>query len=88
MFRDFPREFFREFIEHFFPRRTARLDCERVAFLGREDFTDAPEGDKRTADLAAAVFTRGGEQKKRARHVEIEGGRGCGFAARRGEYRL
>ena len=86
LFKDFLREFFREFLELFFPHIAARLDFERVTFLDKETFTDAPEGDKRTADLAAEVYTQDGEPETIVLHTEIEGEWGSAFAARMDEY--
>ncbi len=42
LFKDFLREFFREFLELFYPPIAARLDFARVTLLDKEFFTDLP----------------------------------------------
>ncbi len=85
LFKDFLREFFREFLELFYPPIAARLDFARVTLLDKEFFTDLPQGDKRTADLVAEAFTLDGQPETILLRVEIEGEWGSDFSARMDE---
>lgn len=74
-FKHLLREFFREFMELFFPDRAVRLDFSAVEWLDKELFTDPPQGEKKVLDLVAKVPTRppgdAGEQIILI-HVEVE----------------
>ena len=61
LFKELIQEFFREFMELFYPDIAARLDFGTVSFLDKERFTDLPEGVRREADLVAQVQTKTGE---------------------------
>ena len=54
-FKTMIREFFREFMELFFPAYAALLEFDLVIWLDKELFVDPPRGDKRYLDLVARV---------------------------------
>src|SRR5713101_3453276 len=74
-FKHLLREFFREFMELFFPAQAARLDFTAVEWLDKELFTDPPQGEKKVLDLVAKVPAKPpgdvGEQIILI-HVEVE----------------
>ncbi len=86
LFKDFLREFFREFMELFYPHIAARLDFSRTTLYDKELFTDLPQGRQREADVVAEVYTLDGEPETILLHVEIEGEWGRDFSARMDEY--
>ena len=86
LFKELLPEFFREFMELFFPRVAARLDFTRVTFLDKELFTDLIEGDQREADLIAQVYTLDGQPEIVLLHVEVERQRRLTFPARMHDY--
>ncbi len=87
LYKELLQEFFREFLELFYPAVAARLDFDRVTFLDKELFTDLPEGSRREADLVARVHRRdGGEPEIVLIHVEIQTQRRGAFAQRMFEY--
>jgi hypothetical protein len=86
LFKDLLREFFREFLELFYPDVAAHLDFTRVTFLDKETFTDLPEGSQRTADLVARVYSVEGEPELILVHVEVESQRRGEFPYRMWEY--
>lgn len=86
LFKEMLQEFFREFLELFYPDVAVRLDFEQVTFLDKETFTDLPEGRLREVDLAAQVFTRDGQPEIVLIHVEVQAQRRSDFPYRMWEY--
>ena len=82
LFKELLREFFREFLELFWPDAAARLSFEKLKFLSSELFTDFPEGSLREADIVAQVETVGGEPELLLIHVEVQAERESDFGAR------
>ena len=72
LFKELLREFFREFIELFYPQVAERLDFDRVEFLDKEAFTDLPKGRRREADLLVRVYTRDGAPEIIIIHIEVQ----------------
>jgi hypothetical protein len=86
LFKDLLRNFFREFMETFFPDVAARLDFNRITFLDKEVFTDLPEGEQRDADLVAQAYTLDGELEFVLIHIEVQAWRRGTFPARMHAY--
>jgi predicted transposase/invertase (TIGR01784 family) len=86
LFKELLREFFREFLEMFYPDVAARLDFTRVTFLDKEVFTDFPEGSRRELDLVARVYTLNGELEVILIHIEVQAQRESDFASRMFDY--
>jgi hypothetical protein len=86
LFKDLLKEFFREFLELFYPDVAAGLDFTRVTFLDKEVFTDLPEGSLREADLVAQVYTADGQPEIILVHVEVQAQRRGEFPYRMWEY--
>lgn len=74
-FKHMLQEFFREFMELFFPVWAAQFNLAAVEWLDKELFVDPPQGEKRFLDLVAKVSLKGpaetGEQIILV-HVEVE----------------
>ena len=75
------QEFFREFLELFFPILAARFDFSKIEWLDKEVFADPPQGQRGYLDLVAQLATREPVAGQRAGeadsllalvHVEIE----------------
>ena len=86
LFKELLQEFFREFLELFFPHAAARLDFARVTFLDKEYFTDLMDGEQRETDLIAQVYTLDGQPEIVLVHVEVERQRRSTFPARMHDY--
>src|SRR4051812_46803171 len=52
------REFFREFIELFFPPWAQRFDFGNIDWLEKEVFLEPPQGERRAVDLLARLPVR------------------------------
>jgi hypothetical protein len=52
------REFFKEFVQLFFPTWADRLDLTQTDWLEQEVFPDPPQGERRAVDLVARLHTR------------------------------
>jgi hypothetical protein len=57
-FKEMLREFFREFIELFFPAWVERIEFESLEWMTQEVFPDPPQGDRYAIDLLAKVRVR------------------------------
>jgi hypothetical protein len=57
-FKELLTEFFREFLDLFFPDLAARLDCTAPEFLDKETFTQPREGYRKELDLVVQVRYR------------------------------
>ncbi len=86
LFKELLQEFFREFLELFYPAVAARLDFDTLSFLDKELFTDLPEGARREADIVAQVQTLDGEPEIILVHTEIQTKRTGEMPARMWEY--
>lgn len=72
IFKTVIREFFKEFIELFFPKIAAEIDFTKVEFLDKEHFTGYPEGKSRRMDLIAKVRLKSGEEEFILIHNEFQ----------------
>jgi hypothetical protein len=86
VFKQFLREFPRDFLRLFFPKVESRLDFRELQFLETESFTSFPDGSSRTADVVARVRDIKGKQKVLLVHVEVEAKRRSIFAKRMFQY--
>ena len=86
LFKELIQEFFREFLELFYPDIAARLDFGTVTFLDKELFTDLPEGMRRESDIVAQIQTKLGEPEIILVHTEIQTKRTGEMAGRMWEY--
>ncbi len=78
--------FFADFVRLFDPESAAQLDLDTVAFREAEAFTDIPQGQRRTADLVAAVQTLAGDPELILMHVEVQRAREPEFPSRMWQY--
>jgi len=80
------RAFFAEFVRLFDPDTAAGIDLSTVTFRDAEVFTDIPQGERRTADVVAEVWTRDGRPRLVIIHIEIQRKRERHFNRRMWEY--
>lgn len=92
LFKELLHEFFREFIELFFPDWVDRFDFAHVEWLDKELFSDPPAGERLAVDLLARVPTREPVRLNESEtadawvtliHVEVESADGVGQFRRR-----
>src|SRR5438876_164837 len=85
-FKHMLREFFREFMELFFPAWAVRLDFAAVEWLVKELFVDPPQGEKRFlalgADEDACGRTIANDRPRLAAVARMSGESGAEISAR------
>ncbi len=86
LFKQALQTFFADFMRLFDAGMAAHLDLSTVAFRDAESFTDFPQGQRRTADLVAAVRTREGDPELILVHVAVQRARQPEFPYRMWEY--
>ncbi|AEH52458.1 hypothetical protein BCO26_0399 [Heyndrickxia coagulans 2-6] len=59
LFKELIQNFFKEFMEAFFPDVSADLDYRRVRFLSQEQFTDFLGGEQKRVDILAETKVKG-----------------------------
>jgi len=88
LFKQLLETFFFDFLHDFVPDLAEEIDPASINFVPTEAFTDIPDGELRTADLAARVHTRAGEPELILVHTEVELKRGSDFGDRMWEYNV
>jgi hypothetical protein len=86
LFKDLLRAFFGDFLALFLPNIAAGIDPESIRFLDPQTFTDVPQGQLRTADLAAELRTLGGDPEVVLVHTEVQSELEDVFSYRMWEY--
>ncbi len=72
IFKTLIENFFREFMELFYPKLADEIDFSSVDFLREEIFTDLMRGEKRLLDLVVRVRLKNGERRVLLIHFEFE----------------
>ena len=86
LFKALLEQFFKDFLELFFPKVAKRLNFGTVVFLDKELFADFPQGPTREVDVVAKLETNQGEPEIVLVHVEVQARPEKDFARRMFEY--
>ncbi|MCG0279047.1 MAG: Rpn family recombination-promoting nuclease/putative transposase, partial [Thermanaeromonas sp.] len=81
IFKELITNFFKEFMELFFPEAHALIDYSELTFLSQEINTDITAGEKHYVDILASVKIKG-EEGYVLIHVEPQAYREADFARR------
>ena len=80
------KEFFKEFLDFFFPKLKKKIDFNEVHFIDKELYSGQIEGEKTISDILAEVKLLDGEEEIVLLHFEFQSNKETNFSARMFDY--